>query len=95
MNQDLKRILAFLNRKKVRATYGAVGEALGVAARGVGSMLGERRQEASWVVSAATGEPSGYEKVQKHPQLHTKKEILSTGLQLLRAMAGLKGPPAS
>ena len=49
-----KEILEFLNRHRVRATYGAVADLLGVLPRGVGAMLGEKRPEASWVVNAQT-----------------------------------------
>jgi hypothetical protein len=57
---SLLEILRFLNDQQIRATYGAVGDAVGVIARNVGARLGYRRPEASWVVSAANGWPTGY-----------------------------------
>ncbi len=56
----VQQILACLSATKTRATYGAVAEVIGGLARGVGQRLGPRRPEASWVVSGATGLPSGY-----------------------------------
>ena len=49
---DIRTILAGLNTHQIRATYGAVGELLGIPAIGVGRYLGDPRAEASWVVSA-------------------------------------------
>jgi hypothetical protein len=89
MNPRLQKILAFLNQEHRRATYGAVGEALGLPAQSVGGMLGERRPEASWVVNADTLEPSGYSQAEKHPALHERSDVATTGLELLRRMAGL------
>ena len=86
---DVAQILAFLNDHHVRATYRAVGEALGIPARAVGAMLGPRRIEASWVVSAKTGEPTGYERDQKHPLLSGSR-LLTSGVELLRMMAGIR-----
>ena len=81
-----KEILEFLNRHRVRATYGAVADLLGVLPRGVGAMLGEKRPEASWVVNAQTGEPTGYTTSQCHPELHSKTTLLRTGDELRRAI---------
>lgn len=84
------KILQFLNEAKIRATYGAVGEALGnLPGRSVGGMLGDRRPEASWVVNAETGDPTGYERNRCHPDLYRDPHIVKTGLELLRRMAGL------
>jgi hypothetical protein len=58
---DIEQILACLNRDQIRATYGAVGEVMGIPAIGVGRHLGESRAEASWIVSASSGKPSGYD----------------------------------
>jgi hypothetical protein len=52
---SLDEILQFLNHDKVRATYGAVAEVLGVIPRSMGARLGTRRPEASWIVSASNG----------------------------------------
>jgi alkylated DNA nucleotide flippase Atl1 len=81
-----QEILDFLNRNQVRATYGAVADLLGVLPRGVGAILGEKRPEASWVVNAQSGEPTGYTELQRHPGLHSKPPILRTGDELRRAL---------
>jgi hypothetical protein len=89
MNPRMERIIAFLNGEHRRATYGAVGEALGLPPQTVGGMLGQRRPEASWIVSAETLEPTGYEAPEKHAALHEHPEVITTGLELLRRMSGL------
>lgn len=86
MDQELRGILEFLERREIRATYQAVGEAIGVSARGVGAMLGERNPRASWVVSADTGKPTGYEPEQEHPALYNNPQIIRTGADLRRRM---------
>lgn len=89
MNPRLEKIVAFLNQEHRRATYGAVGEALGLPAQAVGGMLGPRCAEASWVVNADTREPSGYSTADKHAALHERSDVITTGLELLRRMVGL------
>ena len=90
MDERISKVLRFLNEAKIRATYGAVVEALGdVPGRTVGAMLGDRRREASWVVNSDTGEPTGYERSQCHPDLYRDSYVIRTGMELLRRMAGL------
>ena len=60
-NARLDEILRFLNANQIRATYGAVGEVVGVIPRALGVALGHRCPEASWVVNAANGVPTGHE----------------------------------
>ena len=56
-----ERVLAYLNHEKRRCTYEALGDFLGdIPAQSVGQYLGEKRPEASWVVSKKTGRPTGY-----------------------------------
>lgn len=76
------QVLAVLNRHKVRATYGAVAQVLGISARNVGNRLGKRRPEASWVVNAKTGKPSGYLPHECHKDLYSNSTILRTGAQV-------------
>ena len=57
-----KKILCELNRRKTRATYGAVGCILGVLPRYVGKYLGDPCAKASWVVRKDTKMPTGYER---------------------------------
>jgi len=90
MDWRMERVLTFLNRTKIRATYSAVGEALGeLSGQTVGGMLGERRPIASWVVNSKTGRPTNYETTQCHPDLYKSSHIHFTGIALLRHMAGL------
>lgn len=83
----LDQILVCLERERVRATYGAVGEVIGRSARNVGAALGNRRKRASWVVNAQTGEPTDYEPTEKHPDLYLTSRIIKTGKELRRLCA--------
>lgn len=82
----LQEIVDYLNREKVRATYGAVGEAIGVPARSIGAMLGGRRPEVSWVVSSATELPTGYVPSQYHPDLRSRSRVIRDGNELREAV---------
>ena len=88
MSPKLRRIVGYLNATKIRATYGAVGELLGVPGRAVGAMLGRRRPEVSWVVNARTGKPTGYSAKQCHPDLYKNPYIIRTGEELRSRMEG-------
>lgn len=83
---DIDSILSFLNRCKIRATYGAVGGVIGMHARSVSGLLGSRRPEASWVVRADSGLPTGYRREQIHPDIYRTGEIIRTGAELRRRM---------
>lgn len=65
----IETILVYLNAVPVRATYGAVGEVLGVRPQVVPRLLGARRPEASWIVNGSTGEPTGYTPDEVDPRL--------------------------
>ena len=65
----IETILDYLNAVPVRATFGAVGEVLGVRPQSVSRLLGARRPEASWIVNGSTGEPTGYTPDQVDPRL--------------------------
>jgi hypothetical protein len=82
----IDHILAVLNEQKARATYGAVGKVLDIHPRNVGKLLGQRRPEASWVVSAETGKPNGYSPSECHEDLYSNPTVLRTGEQLLAIM---------
>jgi hypothetical protein len=86
----LPAILAFLNAEQVRATYGAVGEALGVNPRAMEARLGPHSIEASWIVSAETGLPTGYSQNDTHPALLDKSEIIGSGIELVMRLAAWK-----
>lgn len=79
---NIDDILHALNKNKIRATYGAIGQALGVPAIAVGRILGSKRPEASWVVSASTGQPSGYSANEIHTDLLAKDKVIKTGSEL-------------
>ena len=90
-NTSLEEILAFLNEDQVRATYGAVAEVLGVMPRSLATLLGPRRHEASWVVSAENGLPADYDQVEWHPALLSRAEIITSGRTLLLRMTVRRG----
>ena len=89
---SVEEVLAYLNEACVRCTYEAVGYAIGgVPAQSVGEHLGGKRKEASWVVNAKTGEPTGYTDAQKHPCLKKSRHIIRSGPDLLKRMREHKG----
>lgn len=88
---SLEEILEFLNREQVRATYGAVAEVLGVIPRSMGTRLGLRRPEASWIVSGFSGVPTDYSQDECHPALLSQAEIISSGRALVLRMSKRKG----
>lgn len=87
----LDEILRFLNDQQIRATYGAVAEVLGVAPRGLGTLLGSRRPEASWVVNASNGLPTDYTQDESHPSLLASADVISTGRALILRLAAWRG----
>ena len=84
--RSIEEILAYLNAERVRCTYEAVSEAIGVPMQSVGRRLGKKRKEASWVVNGGTGEPTDYASEQIHPQLKEKTRIIKTGAELKKCM---------
>jgi alkylated DNA nucleotide flippase Atl1 len=87
--RELRDVVRFLNEAQVRATYGAVAELVGGIARGIGARLTalySRSPEASWVVNADSGMPSGYAARERHPALLNKREIISRGRELEQRM---------
>ena len=86
MMDAVEEILDCLNSVETRCTYGAVAGIIGGSAQGVGKKLGHRRPEASWVVNAKTGKPTGYSKSEMHPSLFDNDEIISTTDELKKRM---------
>lgn len=87
---ELREIVRFLNEVQVRATYGAVAELVGGIARGIGARrtaLYSRSPEASWIVSAESGMPTGYAASERHPALLNKAEVITSGHELKQRMA--------
>ena len=79
---SIDEIVQFLNDEQVRATYGAVAEVLGVVPRSMRVLLGERRPEASWIVNATDGLPTGYRPDEMHHALFSRGDVISSGAQL-------------
>ncbi len=79
-------ILGFCNRNKIRVTYGAAAGILKVAPRGIGQYLGAKRPEASWVVSAKDGKPTGYDSKHHHNELFKRSDVIETPEELREAL---------
>ena len=92
MDPSVERIVEFLNDQRIRATYNAAAEAIGVSARSAGSLLGDRQPRASWVVAKGNGQPTGYPEGEKHPALLANTEIIQTGDDLNRRMKKWTSP---
>ena len=93
----LNDIVGYLNAAQLRATYGAVAELVGGIAQSIGERLGGvagRRPEASWVVNADTGMPTGYLPEHRHPALLRSADIIRTGYELQRRLAKWKAAGA-
>ncbi len=86
MMDQVDEILEFLNEKRIRCTYGAVGYVIGRDAQWVGNHLGTRRPEASWVVNAKTRKPTGYSEGQYHRDLFRTEKIIYSGIELTNAL---------
>jgi hypothetical protein len=94
---ELRDIVRYLNEAQVRATYGAVAELVGGIARGIGARLTalySRSPEASWVVSAESGLPTGYAASERHPALLKDRHIIKDGDELRRRLAEWKAAGA-
>lgn len=87
VDTSVAEILRFLNDARTRATYGAVASVLGVPPRSIGSLLGVRRPEASWIVNGENGLPTDYEQVDMHPDLFTSPTLIRTGHELTLRLA--------
>lgn len=78
---DIDGIVDLLEKHTQRATYGAVAGLVGRVPRSV--MQGRAKcPRDSWVVSAETHLPSGYQSTQIHPQLKRNPAVLETPEQL-------------
>jgi hypothetical protein len=79
---DLEYIVDTLNKYRQKATYGAVAGVLGRLP--IGLMNGRQKcHKDSWIVSASTGFPTGYEKEYLHPDWNSKKIIIKSYDKLL------------
>jgi hypothetical protein len=78
----LKQILNYLNDERIRATYGAVANVLGIVPQSVGQRLGDKTKRNSWVVNSETELPSGYVDDQIDELLETNPTVVRDGREL-------------
>lgn len=85
--EELADILDYLNKARVRCTYGAIAEVLDRPARSVDRrLLGRPRPRTSWVVRKRDGEPTGHRSQEKHRELYQVDYIIQNGRELLECM---------
>src|ERR1044072_4513915 len=74
---DLDQVIAALNQHQQRATYSAVASLLDQSPR---LLMHSRPRERtnSWIVSKATGRPTGYHDTDLHPQLTANATVIET-----------------
>lgn len=83
-------IIAILERHSQRATYGAVGDYVGLPARSV--MQGEPKNgRNAWVVAKKTGRPSGYPDEILPASLDANPMIIGTAVDLETWLRGKGG----
>lgn len=83
----IETVLASLNTHRLRATYQAVGEVVGIPTKSVPAFLGKSRPYASWVVSRGTKSPAGYSIDDYHPDLFTNSRIIESAAELNALLA--------
>ena len=77
-----REVLACLNQRRTRATHGAVAGLLGIPPENLERILGARRPAASWIVSANTHRPTGYENKEIHPDLTRNSTVIESAEEL-------------
>lgn len=83
MDKDIERVLDCLNKNKIRATYGAVREYLGLNIRpNWGELLGAKSPYSSWIVRKSDGYPSRYSLEEMHSDLESNPEIITESEKL-------------
>lgn len=80
--EQLKQIIAVLDKHMQRATYGAVADVVGLQAQSV--MNGKPKDHKhSWVVTKTTGLPTGYSQAELHPMLLlSNPDVISSAKEL-------------
>ena len=74
---ELKEIVAVLSKHAQRATYGAVGGLVHLPARSV--MFGQPKTHAnSYVVAVKSRMPTGYSSAERHPNLASLANVISS-----------------
>ena len=78
---QLSKITSVLSKHHQRASYGAVGNLVGLPARSV--MSGQTKSaENSWVVSAKTKKPTGYLTHEMDPNLENRDFVITSDQDL-------------
>lgn len=77
-----REVLACLEMKKMRCTDGAVAGLLGIQPHDLGRILGPKRPASSWVVSASTHRPTGYNQDEMHPDLFCNEQVIDSPEEL-------------
>jgi hypothetical protein len=75
------RVLTALNKHRQRATYGAVGDLVGLPALSLMQGLTKGPQY-SWVVSKSTGMPTGYAEAEIDSHLRLQSRVLKSRAEL-------------
>ena len=84
MQDDISKLVDYLNEVKTRCTNNAAAKALGITPMALKKQLGERRPETSWFVSSGTEEPTGFTDAEKHPELFRTKRVITSAEVLTR-----------
>ena len=94
LSPDIWEVVDCLNHYRLRASYGAVGEAVGCGTRRVGALLEEPGPMASWVVGKTTEMPShpdyDAEPLLKHPHLERTDHVIRSAEELRNVIAAYR-----
>ena len=85
MNWNVESISQVLNRKRIRATYGAVAAIVGCNPQNVMQDRPNNHQN-SWIVNGGTNLPTGYGPQDHHPDLVTLPIIVRDPKKLRRIL---------
>lgn len=92
MKTNIKCVLDYLNKYKIRATYTAVQSYLGYRVQdrlNWAEVLGPRCPYASWIVRKDSKMPIGYKVAELHPELESQSKIITKGRELRAALDGV------
>lgn len=84
MEENITKIVDYLNEVQTRCTYNAAAKALKITPQALKKLLGENKPEKSWLVNAGTGDPAGYADEEKHQELYRRKLIIKSAEVLKR-----------
>ena len=91
---SLEEVVDFLNRRQLRATYGAVAEVIGRPATFLMSGI-PREPRYSWIVNQKSLRPTGYSENECHPALLRKAFVLMSGAEIRDWMSRPTPPGAA